>query len=123
MKNQEIILTRTFYCPECFKQKRPQAGQKFVSVGSTKHVMEIRRAQHGGTLGFTPHLIYLLDTTRTHAHFAVICGMDECGISIAKEMNDRGRYDIEFLNEGREFTLPLKDWNLLVMLTDLGYRV
>jgi hypothetical protein len=123
MKKEQIILTRTFYCQKCADEKRPQAGNKFITIGSTHHSTQIQRAQKGGVFGYSPHLIFFIEMKKEKVTFAALCGMDECGVRIDKEENERGRFNIEYLSDGEEYTVSLVDWNHLVLSTDLGYKV
>lgn len=119
MKNDQVIICRVAYCEACHQAKRPQLGQQFITIGSRKEV-HLHRVQNTVSFGFVPTLFIVQKADKKNMHYTRICCMDGCGVKIAKEPNDKGKYPMEYLNETGGM-MPLLQWNSMIINTDLGY--
>ena len=114
-------ITRTGFCPDCERVRRPKAGDRFALLGGSGNT-HIRRARiyQGCKAGYTPHLFRLIKADIKGVTYESTCLMDGCGIKIKTDVT----IDIQLGKEVKTITpvtvktetlvCSIKDWNALV---------
>lgn len=114
MKNNQsaVLLCRTMYCEACHKNKMPQKGQLFLTIGRNRQKYEVHQVNQNGHFGYTPHIIEKTHAEKGLITFVATCAMNGCE-SMMKFNEDTGRYDVALLNTNVH-VVAIKDWNSLV---------
>jgi hypothetical protein len=118
-----IQITRSSWCENCCKNKKPQENDFFLAKGkgSSKFIVhQVSKRVHVRDLGMTPHLFTLLKAKDNQVHVTKTCMMVGCGVGVIQ--NDQKEYQTVILNE-TGIILSLEDWNCLIMNSDYGYRL
>lgn len=120
MKKQKetgtTLLTRVMFCQKCFDNKMPQKGQLFLTIGRGRQKFEVHMVTKNGHFGYTPHIIEKIETTGQGVRFMSSCSIHNCDAVIEQDENT-GKYSIA-LSQGDITTIPIRDWNSLVLYTN-----
>jgi len=111
-KPDAILLCRTMFCQNCYDNKTPQKGQKFLVIGRGRQKYEVATVTENGRFGFTPNIIEKLSTKNGEVTFAASCSMNGCDTIIEYD-EETSKYSMEILNT-TTYTIPIIDWNSLV---------
>jgi len=118
-----VEITRTAFCPFCFKEQRPQAGELFLAKGKGKTsfiVHEVEVLVRSRDYGYTPHL-FILNKLEGDKIFATqTCLMMGCGVTY--KYNNQNKPEIIFTRY-TGIALSIIDWNTLVSRSDYGFRL
>lgn len=115
MKKTTTLLTRVMFCSNCEKNKMPQKGNLFLTIGRGRQKYEIHKATKNASFGFTPHIIEKTKIDGGFVTFAASCAMNDCEAQI--ELNEEtGKYAVALLN-ATIHVLPIREWNSLVNFT------
>lgn len=111
-----LLITRSAFCPECFKKGKPQKWDRFIVYGTDHQTFRQRTAHHGGLKGYTPHLYSIEFPYKLDEHQRVYvlrtCLMDGCGIELGP-LKPNGNFTINF-REATSWYLPMNDVDALV---------
>lgn len=113
-----MILSRTGYCPFCYKAGMPNTGNRFVVRG--KNGYHFYECENQGLAGYVPHFYQLMKSVNGLIYFEKICAMENCGIKIY--YNTQG-LKFTFNDQWIKDEIPVKDWNALVLTKNFGYKI
>ena len=114
-KKPSILLCRTMFCQNCYDNKTPQKGQKFLVIGRGRQKYEVATVTENGRFGFTPHIIEKTKIEKGIVTFGATCAMHGCDTVIERNEED-GTYHMEILAITIH-EIPINDWNALVLYT------
>jgi len=75
-----LIFTRTMYCKRCEKNGSPAIGENVILYGGRSLSIRAAKVTEAPPLGFTPHLIEVLYSSRDVSKIRICCGIDGCGV-------------------------------------------
>ena len=119
----EAIATysRTCFCPRCKERGSPQEKESVMLFGQTRVDYYLAHV-YGGISGFTPHLVSFLQRDgKKNVILEFVCAIDGCGID-AIYNSAESKWDYEII-ENKILSIPIKDFNAMVLNPDLGYWV
>lgn len=123
MENANTVICRVAFCPKCYAANRPKASQLFLVHGSFHDQENIRYALKHGVRGFTPHLYERLgNPINNTVVYRSLCTMHGCGVDIFVTTGNK----FDWLFQDSEWvsgTLPLHQWNALVVFKNTGYEI
>jgi len=117
------MFCRTMFCQSCFKKNLPDKDILYLVYGQTKGMqiyaeyLSVSRDK----LGFTPHLITVIQSGETEVVLEVVCGVVGCGMYAwyDEKLQEWQTYELE----KRNVTISIKDFKALYENPDLGYRL
>jgi hypothetical protein len=107
------VITRTWYCPQCKKEGRPEKENILILYGHTHKKVKlyvIDKTQSSRNYGFTPHIIQLQKVLRGErkVELLIACAMEGCGVWVFMKTEDES-HDVGF-NKVTRYTMSLDDW-------------
>ncbi len=114
------VFSRTHYCEDCAKAKRPVGGTRFAVQQTTADrivVLEAGRVDRRETpYGFVPHFFSLDKIKNEEAIVTTACGVIGCGCEMVTDYDELGQpqYYVDIVHK-RKSIMTIKDWNALVM--------
>lgn len=77
--------TKTLFCDDCYKAKRPHNGEMYFYVKDDGFVFgRIKHFDHK-SFGYTPHLVEFKELYDDQVIYSSLCAMNNCGIKIVDE--------------------------------------
>lgn len=113
----EAIISRTAFCNNCFYNKSPNIGDRYLIYKGTHEEFYINsiNSKNQGKRGFVPHLFILIDITeKGEIIYNKICGI--CGIEIAEKKNGDEKYVFR-IKKNVSCKTSIENWNALVEYT------
>ena len=115
------MLSRTFFCEECFKRSSPQAGDMFAVYGSTNRRLWVYEIDHKIPFihrGFTPHTFVKSSEVDGIVLLEVTCCIHGCGVYITYNK----KYTVSILRR-KIITMKKEDYEALLSHSDFGYNI
>lgn len=117
------MFCRTWFCDKCFKKNLPDKDMLYLVYGQTKGMqiyaeyMSVARDK----LGFTPHLITVVQSGEEEVVLEIICGVVGCGMYAWYDEKHQEWKILE--KEKKSIIIPVNDFKALYENPDLGYRL
>lgn len=112
------------FCERCAEKHRPQEGQFFIVFGKDRQYYIKHRVDkhvHIRDMGYTPHLLTVLEHNSETVKLEAICCMAGCGIMLGKYI-DQTEQELKFLHK-RIVEMSVENFKALYEFKNNGYEI